>query len=110
MKRSLAVLAALSFGISLAGCAWYAPRTDVGQSLSYRSGPGVIESVARAPTPFTASAGGSAASTGPTAPEALYRLKIRMDDGQVQYIDTSDTQFQRGMRVRLTDERLIEKQ
>ena len=27
MKRSLAVLAALSFGISLAGCAWYAPRT-----------------------------------------------------------------------------------
>jgi hypothetical protein len=101
MKPSLAVLAAVSF--SLAGCAWYAPRTDVGQSLTYRSGNGVVESVSTAPRPFTAAAGGSA----PDAP--LYRLKVRMDNGQVQYIDTDATQFTRGTRVRLTDERLIEK-
>ena len=77
----------------------------MGQSLTYRSGNGVVESVSTAPRPFTAAAGGSAA---PDAP--LYRLKVRMDSGQVQYIDTDATEFTRGTRVRLTDERLIEKQ
>lgn len=108
MKRSLAALAFAG----LAGCAWYTPQTDItGQPFAYRTGSGVIESVSRAPTPFTAAAGGSsAAASGTAAPDQLYRLKIRMDSGRIQYIDTSDTAFQRGMRVRLTDERLIEKQ
>ena len=100
MKRTLAALAV----ISLASCAWYAPRTDVGQSLTYRTGTGVIESVTSAPAPLTAAAGGSAAPS-----EPLSRLAIRMDNGRIQYIDTSDTGYARGMRVRLTDERLIEK-
>ena len=99
MKRTFSALAF----ISLAGCAWYAPPTDVGQSLTYRSGNGVVESVSTAPRPFSAAAGGSS----PDAP--LYRLQVRMDNGQVQYIDTDSTQFTRGTRVRLTDERLIEK-
>lgn len=91
----------------LAGCAWmYTPQTDVtGQQLQFRPGAGVVESVTRAPTPFAAAAGGTAA-----APDQLNRLKIRMDDGRVQYIDTSDTGLTAGARVRLTDERLIEKQ
>ena len=102
MKRSLAALAFAS----LAGCAWmYTPRTDVtGTQFQYRPGTGVIESVTRAPSPFTAAAGGSSA-----APDQLNRLAIRMDDGRRQFIDTSDSGFAPGMRVRLTDSRLIEK-
>jgi hypothetical protein len=101
MKRTLATLAFAS----LAGCAWmYTPQADVtGAQFQYRPGTGVIESVARAPAPFTAAAGGSG------APDTLYRLKIRMDDGRIQYLDTSDS-FAPGTRVRLSDERLIEKQ
>ena len=106
MKRTLAALAAVSFVSSLAGCAWmYTPQTDVaGTQFQYRPGTGVIQSVARAPEPFTAAAGGTA-----PAPDQLNRLTIRMDDGRTQYIDTSDSSLQRGMRVRLTDARLIEK-
>ena len=103
MKRTLA---ALVFA-GLAGCAWmYTPQADVaGSQFQYRPGTGTIESVTRAPAPFTAAAGGSAA----TAPDQLNRLTIRMDDGRRQYLDTSESGFQRGMRVRLTDGRLIEK-
>src|SRR5262245_48782682 len=99
MKRTLV---AVAFS-GLAGCAWMsAPQTDIsGTQFQYRPGTGVIESVSRAPTPFTAAAGGS-------APETLNRLKIRMDDGRTQYIDT-DTHPEPGTRVRLTDGRLIEK-
>ena len=102
MKRSLTALAF----IGLAGCAWmYTPATDTtGATLQYRSGTGVVESVARAPAPLTAAAGGGTAQADP-----LNRLTIRMDDGRRQYIDTDSGEFQRGMRVRLTDERLIEK-
>jgi hypothetical protein len=102
MKRTLVAVAFTS----LAGCAWmYTPQTDVtGTQFQYRPGTGVVESVARAPAPFTAAAGGTA-----SAPDQLYRLQIRMDDGRRQYIDTSDAGFQRGMHLRLTDSRLIEK-
>ena len=104
MKRSLAALAF----VSLAGCAWYTPQTDItGQPFAYRTGSGVVESVSRAPAPFTAAAGGTAPSS--AYEPALYRLKIRMDSGRIQYIDTESTEFTRGTRVRLTDERLIEK-
>jgi len=104
MKRHLAVIAFAG----LAGCAWYAPQTDIsGQPFSYQAGNGVVESIGRAPAPFTAAAGGSAPAS-PYEP-ALYRLKIRMDNGRVQYLDTDSTEFTRGTRVRLTDERLIEK-
>jgi hypothetical protein len=102
MKRTLVAVAFAS----LAGCAWmYAPQADLaGQQLQYRPGSGVVESVARAPAPFASAAGGSA------APDALYRLKIRMSDGRIQYLDTGSSEFAPGTRVRLTDERLIEKQ
>src|SRR5262245_5396237 len=100
MKRAFVALAVAS----LAGCAWmYTPQTDTtGGQFQYRPGNGVVESAARAPAPFTAAAGGT------SAPDTLYRLRIRMDDGRIQYLDTSD-QFAPGTRVRLSDERLIEK-
>ena len=102
MKHSIAALAL----IALAGCAWmYTPRTDItGQQFQYRPGDGVIESVTRAPMPFTAAAGASG-----SASQTLYRLALRMDDGRRQYIDTDEPGFQPGQRVHLTDGRLIEK-
>ncbi|HUQ25035.1 MAG TPA: hypothetical protein VM140_05140 [Burkholderiales bacterium] len=105
MKRALAVLAFSS----LAACAWTTNQTDItGQQLSYRTGTGVVEAINPAPKPFTVAAGGTA----PTSPyePSLNRLTVRMDDGRRQYIDTESTEFTRGTRVRLTDERLIEKQ
>ena len=99
MRRSIVVLAV----VSLAGCAANARQTDItGQPFAYRTGSGVVESVAPAPKPFMAAAGGS-------APDALYRLKLRMDNGRTQYLDTDSTEFRAGDRIRLTDERLIEK-
>ena len=101
------IIAVIAFS-SLAGCAWYTPQTDItGQQLSYRTGTGVVEAVNPAPRPFTAAAGGTAPAS-PYEP-SLNRLTIRMDDGRRQYIDTDSTEFTRGTRVRLTDERLIEK-
>ena len=102
MKRTLVALAAVSFA-GLAGCAWmYTPQTDItGQQFQYRPGTGVVEAVTPAPRPFMAAAGGS-------APDNLYRLKIRMDDGRTQYLDTDATEFKPGTRIQLTDERLIQ--
>jgi hypothetical protein len=106
MIRTIATAAAVA-AVSLAGlagCSTWTPQTDItGQQFAYRAGSGVVESVSRAPV--IAAAGGSAPSQG-----ALYRLAIRMDDGRLQYIDTESTEFTRGTRVRLTDERLIERQ
>lgn len=103
MKRTLVALAAFSLAGSLAGCAWYPSQSNVASAqFQYRPGSGVVESVAAAPRPFMAAAGGS-------APDNLYRLKIRMDDGRMQYIDTSDGALAPGTRVRLTDGRLIER-
>jgi hypothetical protein len=108
MKRSIVAFAAVSTSIGLASCAWmYTPETDVsGTQFQYRPGTGVVESVTRAPAPFTAAAGGGSAQAG----VPLNRLTIRMDDGRRQYIDTESGDFTRGTRVRLTDGRLIEKQ
>jgi len=106
MKRSLVVLAAAALA-GLAGCYW-TPAPDINaQPFAYRTGSGVIESVTTAPKPFTAAAGGSAPAS-PYEP-TLYRLKIRMNDGRTQYLDTDSTEFRTGDRIRLTDERLIEK-
>jgi hypothetical protein len=98
MKRTIALLAFTG----LAGCNWmYTPQADItGQQFQYKTGNGVVESIAPAPRPFVAAAGGS-------APGELYRLKIRMDDGRIQYLDTDTLEFAPGTRVQLTDERLI---
>ena len=101
MKRPIVVLAAAGLA-GLAGCYW-TPQPDVAaQPFAYRTGSGIVESVTTAPKPFTAAAGAS-------APDTLYRLKIRMDNGGMQYLDTSSAEFRAGDRIRLTDERLIEK-
>jgi len=68
----------------------------------YKAGNGVVQSVFATPVfaaPATAGAGSSA--------ERLQRLEIKMDSGTVQYVDTPSREFTRGMRVSLSEDRLI---
>ena len=80
------------------------------QQVAYRSGSGVVQSVTPAPSAVNASSGGSAASRTPASESGLSRLAIKMDDGSMQYIDTATRDFSAGTRVRLTQDRLIERQ
>ena len=89
------------------------------QPIAYRPGTGVIQNVTPAPVMGAAAvAGGSAVTQRPQAPvgtEAsrpasgqMQRLAIKMDaGGDIQYVDTDATQFQRGMRVELTPDHHI---
>ena len=89
------------------------------QPIAYRPGTGVIQSVTPAPVMGGAAvAGGSAVTNRPeapvgteanrTTPGQMQRLAIRMDTGgDIQYVDTDATQFQRGMRVELTPDHYI---
>lgn len=65
----------------------------------YRAGTGVVQAVM--PTPVAAGAGASA--------EPMQRLEIKMDDGRIQYVDTSSRELTKGTRVQLTEDKLIRK-
>jgi hypothetical protein len=67
------------------------------QTVALRPGFGRIQTLTAAPT---ASAGGS-------APGAMQRLGIRMEDGTMQYVDTTATGLSVGDRVELTSEGYI---
>jgi hypothetical protein len=90
----------------------------VAQEMPYRAGSGVVQSVSNPPTLASAGAsaapakGASAPSAGASAPSdsGLQRLAIKMDDGRMQYVDTPSRDFPVGTRVRLTENRQIEKQ
>ena len=73
-----------------------APVASATQSI--RPGFGRIESMTPVPT---------TASTGSSAPSAMNRLNIRMDDGKLQLIDTPSAGLQVGDRVELTREGYI---
>ena len=62
------------------------------QSVALKPGFGRIETLGQAPT----------ASAGGTAPSAMQRLGIRMDDGSMQYVDTPSTGLAIGDRIELT--------
>jgi hypothetical protein len=66
----------------------------------YTPGNGVVVSVTPAPA-VSASAGSSA--------EPLQRLEIKMDNGAVQYVDTTSREFTKGSRVTLTQDRFIKR-
>ncbi|MFN2644070.1 MAG: hypothetical protein ABR570_03690 [Burkholderiales bacterium] len=88
------------------------------QQITYRPGTGVIQNVTPAPAMGSAIAGGSATTNRPQPPVGtegnraasggMNRLAIKMDaGGQVQYVDTDASEFQRGMRVELTPDHMI---
>ncbi len=77
-----------------------APGTAVvpASATSFRTGYGVVDSVAqvRIAPPVSASGGSS------SPPFTAYRLTLRMDDGTVQTIDEDNRSFMAGDRVQIT--------
>ncbi len=63
-----------------------------------RAGTGRVESITGVPT---------SSGTGSTAPGAMRRLGIKMDDGTVQYVDTDVPNISIGERVSLTSDGYI---
>ena len=134
MKTLAASLSLLAVA-TLAGCGapYYAPAMDergapiVPQATTYRPGFGWVQSVMLTPAMSSVTGGtatGASAHPAGTAstdrPEPrvgvpsssagrLNRLAIKMDAGDIQYIDTDSNEFKEGTRVELTPDRMIRK-
>ncbi len=63
----------------------------------YHAGNGVVQNVF--PSPASAAAGSSA--------QPVQRLEIKMDNGAVQYVDTTSSEFTKGTRVSLSEDKII---
>ena len=63
----------------------------------YHAGNGVVQNVF--PSPASAAAGSSA--------QPVQRLEIKMDNGKVQYVDTTSSEFTKGTRVSLSEDKII---
>jgi len=111
LAAPIAILAALS-----AGCASRAPETAAPVAVTpieqpYRAGTGVVQAVTPAPGPLAAGTNTSARNPAATAETAgMQRLRIRMDDGRMMYVDTSSRDFAPGTRVLLSDANEIRRQ
>jgi hypothetical protein len=100
-----------------AGCASRGPDNPTTtkvtpQQVPYWSGTGVVQAVTPAPGPVIAgpvsrdpnpSARNPAATASTTSESGMQRLRIRMDDGRMLYVDTPSRDFQAGTRVQLSD-------
>jgi hypothetical protein len=95
---ALATLSACQTPPQTGGPAQSAPKI-VTNVHPYQAGTGVVQAVM--PAPAGAAAGGSA--------EPMQRLEIKMDNGRIQYVDTSSREFAKGTRVQLTEDKLIKK-
>lgn len=108
MKRFIPLAVALAAAGTLAACS-APPQTGGPASTTpnivtnvhpYTPGSGVVQAVNPAPA-SSASAGGSA--------EPMQRLEIRMDNGTIQYVDTTSREFTKGTRVMLTPDHYIKR-
>lgn len=114
MAKFAAPLSILAVAV-LAACASPGPGSPAGgqlvpiatQQTPYRAGTGAVVSVV--PAPALASAGATA-QRAPGAMGELHRVGIKMDDGRMQYVDTSSREVKVGDRVQLTEDRQIKKQ
>jgi hypothetical protein len=70
-----------------------APAIVVSQPTALRAGYGRVESVTALPT---------SSGAGSTAPGAMRRLGIKMEDGTVQYVDSDAPNLAVGDRIQLT--------
>ena len=93
-----AVLAACSTPSPQSGASQPTPRV-VSNVHPYTTGAGTVTAVM--PSPTSAAAGGTA--------QPMQRLEIKMDNGALQYVDTASTEFTKGTRVVLTQDKLITK-
>lgn len=97
-------LAVIATAAALAACSSAPPQQPapriVTNVIPYAPGNGVVQAVYAAPP-------GQALTSSPAEPMA--RLEIKMDNGKIQYVDTTSREFTRGSRVQLTEDRLIKK-
>ena len=110
LAAPIAILAAF-----VAGCASRGPENTAPVAVTpieqpYRAGTGVVQAVTPAPGPFAASPNPSARNPAAAAEAGLQRLRIRMDDGRMLYVDTSSRDFAPGTRVLLSDANEIRRQ
>lgn len=103
MTRLIA-LAAVALVLGACGTPPQTPpaRNIVTNVHPYTPGTGVIQAVYPAPP-----ANVSAATGGTVQP--MQRLEIKMDNGKVQYVDTPNREFTKGMRVSLSQDRYIKR-
>jgi len=101
--------------VFLAGCAGRGPATPAPVAVTpieqpYRAGTGVVQAVTPAPGPIAAGTNTSARNPAATAETSMQRLRIRMDDGRMMYVDTPSRDFAPGTRVLLSDANEIRRQ
>ena len=75
----------------------------------FRAGTGVVQAVNPAPGPIAAGPQTSARSAA-ASDSGMQRLRIRMDDGSTQWVDTPSAGFAPGQRVQLSSANEIRKQ
>ena len=109
---TLTLLAAVA-----AGCTSRGPDTaastspaQIGQPMPYAAGTGVVQAVTPAPRPLAAGPNTSERNPAATSEAGMQRLRVRMDDGRMLYVDTSAREFAPGTRVLLTDANEIRRQ
>ena len=110
LAAPIAILAAF-----VAGCASRGPDSAAPVSITpieqpYGAGTGVVQAVTPAPGPLAAGPNTSARNPAATAEAGLQRLRIRMDDGRMMYVDTPNRDFAPGTRVLLSDANEIRRQ
>jgi hypothetical protein len=101
--------------VFLAGCASRGPATPAPVAVTpieqpYRAGTGVVQAVTPAPGTLAAGQNTSARNPAATAEASKQRLRIRMDDGRMVYVDTPSRDFVAGSRVLLSDANEIRQQ
>jgi len=110
LAAPIAILAAF-----FAGCASREPATPAPVAVTpieqpYRAGTGVVQAVTPAPRSLAAGPNTSARNPAATGETSLQRLRIRMDDGRMLYVDTPSRDFAPGARVLLSDANEIRRQ
>ena len=106
VKIAAISLSGLAAAAALAACSTPSPQSGasptprvVSNVHPYTAGAGTV--IAVMPSPTSAAAGGTA--------QPMQRLEIKMDNGTVQYVDTASTEFTKGTRVVLSQDKLISK-
>jgi hypothetical protein len=97
----IALVAALLAGCGSPGQKSPASASFTPQQAPYFAGTGVVQGVTPAPAPLKVGAAGATAGA-TQQPTGMQRLRIRMDDGRMLYVDTPSTEFQPGTRVQLS--------
>ena len=106
----IAVLTALFAGCASRGPAAPAPVAVTPIEQPYRAGTGVVQAVTPAPAAVVAGPNTSARRPVAVSETAMQRLRVRMDDGRMLYVDTPSHDFRPGSRVLLSDANEIRQQ